>query len=235
MLTAFDTSPAVGLGAAGTGITPAPLTLSSVSRDHLGHDKFHANTNGIACASCHPEGGDDSRVWQFDFGARRTQELRGGVAETAPFHWSGDLPTMMDLVNEIFTHRMGGDAQPCGNISALASWVNTLPVLPKGAPRDPSAVERGRGLFFNPQTQCSTCHTPPQYSNNGTFVVGTGEAFQVPRLLGVVDRAPFLHDGRAPTLRDRFDPSLGGGDQHGRTSQLSPSDVDDLVAFLETL
>jgi cytochrome c peroxidase len=73
------------------------------------------------------------------------------------------------------------------------------------------------------------------FTNNTTVNVGTGGAFQVPSLIGVGSRAPFLHDGRAATLKDRFDPSLGGGDQHGHTSQLADSDVSDLVAFLNTL
>jgi hypothetical protein len=50
----------------------------------------------------------------------------------------------------------------------------------------------------------------------------------------VVWRAPFLHDGRAPTLTDRFGPN-GGGDLHGQTSQLSQSQIADLVNYLETL
>jgi cytochrome c peroxidase len=58
---------------------------------------------------------------------------------------------------------------------------------------------------------------------------------QVPSLIGVAYRAPFIHTGCAATLRDRFDPSCGGGDKHGHTSQLDGGQIDDLVAYLETL
>jgi hypothetical protein len=45
-----------------------------------------------------------------------------------------------------------------------------------------------------------------------------------------------MHDGCAPTLRERFGaPSCSGGERHGSTSTLSASDVDDLVAYLESL
>ena len=64
---------------------------------------------------------------------------------------------------------------------------------------------------------------------------GTGQAFQVPTLVNIAARAPFMHDGCAPTLHDRFNAACGGGDAHGVTSQLSQSDIDDLVAYLETL
>lgn len=37
------------------------------------------------------------------------------------------------------------------------------------------------------------------------------------------------------TLRERFDPSCGGGDRHGLTSHLSGNQIDDLVSYLETL
>jgi len=56
----------------------------------------------------------------------------------------------------------------------------------------------------------------------------------VPSLLGLRWRAPYLHDGCAPTLRDRFG-DCGGGDNHGHTSQLAPAQIDDLTAYLETL
>jgi hypothetical protein len=71
-------------------------------------------------------------------------------------------------------------------------------------------------------------------TNNASMDVGTGGPFQVPSLLGVGWRAPFLHDGRAATLRDRFGPS-GGGNRHGVTSRLTPSQIDDLIAYLEVL
>ena len=44
-----------------------------------------------------------------------------------------------------------------------------------------------------------------------------------------------MHDGCAATLRDRFNPACGGGDRHGVTSQLSSAQIDDLVAYLQTL
>jgi hypothetical protein len=67
-----------------------------------------------------------------------------------------------------------------------------------------------------------------------TLDVGTGGSFQVPSLVGVGWRSPYLHDGRAPDLLDRFNPGVGG-DLHGHTSQLSTAQLDDLVQYLQTL
>jgi hypothetical protein len=43
-----------------------------------------------------------------------------------------------------------------------------------------------------------------------------------------------MHDGCASTLRARF-ADCGGGDRHGKTSQLPGAELDDLVAFLRSL
>lgn len=64
--------------------------------------------------------------------------------------------------------------------------------------------------------------------------VGREEALQVPSLIAVSARAPYMHDGCAKTLLDRFDPVCGGS-RHGNVEDLSASDLDDLVAYLETL
>jgi cytochrome c peroxidase len=71
-------------------------------------------------------------------------------------------------------------------------------------------------------------------SNNATVTVGTGLSLQVPSLRGVAYRAPFLHNGCAPTLLDRFG-ACGGGDAHGKTSTLTSAQLADLVAYLDTL
>jgi hypothetical protein len=42
-----------------------------------------------------------------------------------------------------------------------------------------------------------------------------------------------MHEGCAETLLDRFDPACGGS-RHGQVDGLGASDLDDLVAYLET-
>lgn len=70
-------------------------------------------------------------------------------------------------------------------------------------------------------------------TNNATVDVGTGGAFQVPPLVGLGWRAPFLHDGCAATLADRFGSCATS--QHGSTGSLSAGEIADLTAYLETL
>lgn len=221
-----------------SGCSPAlDIALGGEARRDTGHDIFHENAGGgLACASCHPGGGDDGRTWHFkDLGPRRTQLFTMGIKGTEPLHWDGDLPTLTDLVGEVFVRRMGGAPQTTQRVGALDAWMNTLSPLPSLRATDDAAAQRGKVLFESDEVQCTNCHTGEKLTNNKTVDVGTGGAFQVPSLIGVAYHAPFIHTGCAQTLRDRFDPSCGGGDLHGKTSQLSADQVDDLVAYLETL
>jgi YD repeat-containing protein len=212
------------------------IKLSDDNRFDSGHAVFHASTGaGLACAACHPEGGDDGRVWRFaKIGVRRTQNLRGGIGQSAPFHWDGDMRDLSHLMSEVFTGRMGGPPIDAGHVAALGTWMGLIPAVP-GSPADGAAAARGRALFNDAKVACATCHSGPLLSNNQTVAVGTGKPFQVPSLKGIAGRAPYMHDGCAKTLADRFTAPCGGGDQHGLTSQLGAAEIADLVAYLETL
>jgi hypothetical protein len=218
--------------------TGTTTELSPDSPVDSGHFAFHANSGGgITCASCHPEGGEDGRTWSFVCaGPRRTQSMRGGISATIPFHWDGSEANLPRLVEDVFTGRMAGPLLSDEEIGALQGWVDTIAPLPGVAGLDGAAVDRGKALFDDPKIACASCHAGPLLTNNATVDVGTGRAFQVSSLLGVAWRAPFMHDGCATTLRGRFGaPSCSGGEMHGSTSTLSASNVDDLVAYLESL
>ncbi|HVV82805.1 MAG TPA: hypothetical protein VHE35_06980 [Kofleriaceae bacterium] len=203
-----------------------------------GRALFHRQTAAkLACASCHPEGGDDGLVWDFvDLGKRRTQNLSGHISGRAPYHWSGDLDDLPALMTEVFTGRMAGGALTATELASLGPWLDRVPA-PAPAPGDAAAIARGKALFDSSEVGCSSCHGGALFTNDARFAVGTGaagEAFKVPSLLGVASRPPYLHDGCAKTLADRFGP-CGGGDLHGHTSQLSAAQTDDLVAYLSSL
>ncbi len=216
------------------------LSLGGGSRLDTGFDLFHGDpdrpTAPIACASCHPEGREDGHVWSFaETGLRRTQSLAGGVLQTAPFHWQGELQDLDSLMDEVFVARMGGMEQSPERIAALAAFIAAIPPAPRAHVSDEDAVQRGRALFESEAVGCAECHAGARLTSPGSFDVGTGAPFEVPSLLGLGTRAPFLHDGCAPTLAARFDPACGGADQHGVTSGLTGAQIADLVAYLESL
>ncbi|WP_437484981.1 cytochrome-c peroxidase [Sorangium sp. So ce1014] len=214
------------------------IALPGESVRDTGHEMFHRPPNGssaVACASCHPEGHEDGQTWNFDpVGLRRTQAMGGGILQTAPLHWSGDMQDLAGLMGEVFVSRMGGPKPGARRLDLMARYIDSLPAFPASPPEDEAAVSRGAALFHDKKVACADCHSGPMLTNNRNEDVGTGELLQVPSLIGISGRAPFMHDGCAATLRDRFDPACGG-DDHGDVSGLTSVQVDDLVAYLESL
>jgi mono/diheme cytochrome c family protein len=213
------------------------IEVSTDSSFDTGHTLFHARAGaGVACASCHPEAGDDGHTWRFaTIGPRRTQTLRGGLLGTEPLHWNGDMADFDMLVSEVFVGRMSGFSPSPDQADALANWLDRQPSL-HAAPADAAAAERGKVLFESEEVRCSQCHAGSHLTNNKTENVGTGADLQVPSLKGVRFRAPLMHDGCAADLSERFSKvNCGGGDKHGTTSQLDAAQIGDLTAYLETL
>ena len=109
--------------------SPSVLALPGDTRADTGHDLFHRDSGGgIACASCHPEGGEDGHVWHFQsVGPRRTQALHVGLAGTEPFHWDGDQKDLSAIMTSVFVGRMGGVRQTTDRLGVLSDWLFSCP------------------------------------------------------------------------------------------------------------
>lgn len=216
-----------------TDVAGAPLLLSTVSRDDTGHEIFHSDQGGsIACASCHVEGGDDGRVWLFsDVGQRRTPSVLGTVQGTAPYHWDGSQTDLPMLYTGSLA-RMSGPSLSSDQQTAFTSWLDALPG-PAAIPGDAATIARGQALFTG-AGNCASCHSGARFTNNKTVDVGTGQAFQVPPLVGVSARAPYLHNGCAPTLVEAIG-ACGHASTHGGSAGFTSAQLSDLSAYLESL
>jgi YVTN family beta-propeller protein len=101
-------------------------------------------------------------------------------------------------------------------------------------------AERGKRLFFSETVGCAKCHPAPLFTDLQAHAVGTGkfdqatDQFYTPTLIELWRTAPYLHDGSAANLRDAV---LAHNSQElrGKTSQLRPEEVDELVVFLSCL
>ena len=135
-------------------------------------------------------------------------------------------------------------AEDLRDVRAFLRWIRPIP-SPFGRRPDGTcdqAVRRGGKVFE--KAGCVSCHPPPLYTDLHSYDVGTRTArelaankdrlFDTPSLRELYRTAPYLHDGRAATLREvitKFNPH----DRHGRTSKLTGRELDDLVAFLKSL
>jgi mono/diheme cytochrome c family protein len=232
----------------GSQVTEVPLSGTSVANE--GYNLFHTNTGrGMSCAGCHAEGQDDARTWRFTPEvdkngqpvkeiARRTQTFRAGFLDTAPFHWDAEFAGVEDLMNDVFVHRMGAPSLPTPERQgALEAWMNNI--LPKQhdfpSAEEQKSIARGKQLFNDSTVGCADCHSGSNLTNNKNHDIGFGYATQVPSLIDVAFRGPFLHDGSAPTLESRFYDVTAQSGKHGATSQLSKEQLADLIAYLESL
>ncbi|WP_112220274.1 cytochrome B6 [Legionella quinlivanii] len=249
-------------------VTPFPQQQFNQTEDR----RTVAPSRGVACFDCHSNGHTNKATHLV--GDIRPQEFRHrintpslrGVNIQRLFGSQRALKTVEDFTE--FEQRAAyfdGDpviATKKGvNILERGSQVHFMsefqeildfPPAPKLAvdgkldPSKATAEElRGQELFFG-KAQCSTCHTPPYYTDNtmhnlqterffkpvminNMMAVGDGPIKTFP-LRGIKDSPPYLHDGRLLTLDDSvefFNLIL--------KLQLNDQEKKDLVSFMKAL
>ncbi|MCC7541079.1 MAG: beta-propeller fold lactonase family protein [Deltaproteobacteria bacterium] len=124
------------------------------------HPRLSLSRNG-ACASCHPDGGNDGTMWGTMEGERRTMSLRGGVAGRGWLHASATHRDIREFAETIVAERLGGSL-PEDDVEALSTYVaRGIPRLQ--SPRvDAALARRGRAVF---EASCSRCHQGEQLSS----------------------------------------------------------------------
>ncbi|MCB9677930.1 MAG: c-type cytochrome [Alphaproteobacteria bacterium] len=183
---------------------------------------------GVSCSTCHVDGRTDGLTWAFADGVRQTPSLAGVVSETEPVTWIGAVATVSDEAFRTSAERMGGPGLLPTEANAVAEFVDWTRAARRPAPS--SASGRGEALFQ--QLGCLACHNGARYTDNVGHTL-RGEVVNTPSLNGVGATAPYLRDGSAPDLASALDAAYNGG--MANTSGLTPAELSDLVAFLETL
>ncbi len=210
----------------------------------LGRRLFHTtgdtriSGDGRACASCHPDGRDDSLTWATPDGPRNTPALAGRLAGTAPYAWSGNGESVKGHLTHTF-QRLRGAGLAGEELDALVAYVTTMAPPPAPAPSVADKQRaRGEAIFHSPEAACSTCHGKGGVAPDGELHdVGSGASadskkdFDTPSLRFVGGSAPYFHDGRYGTLREL----LTKNENMGNTSHLSPADLDALEAYVRSL
>lgn len=134
----------------------------------------------------------------------------------------------------------------------------------KAGQQDALSADAKAGMeLFVGKAGCAICHLPPLFTNRGFHNVGIGMdqktpdigaasdkafndpartgQFKTPTLRNVAKTAPYFHDGSTKTLKEAVTLMAGGGlaNPHKDATlidrKLSAQEIDQLVAFLESL
>ena len=137
---------------------------------------------------------------------------------------------------------------------ALAAFVRTI--RSGDSPWDGRETGEGESVsadavagfrIFAERAGCATCHTPPLYSDHQFHPRGVGDesdpgrarvtadsrhsgAFKTPGLRGLLETAPYFHDGSVATLEGAIDHELARSER-----PLSPDERRQLIEFLKAL
>lgn len=233
-----------------------PKELSLARR---GEVLFHAAERSFnqwySCNTCHSDGHTSGLDFDtFNDGrhdlsstherSRKKAPTLRGVTRTGPWTWHGWQKNLDDAMVESFTKSMQGERPASDEVKALVAFLDTLD-FPKNPYREQDgglspAAKRGEAVFRSAKAACNTCHGGTELTDGKIHVVGLEEpddayrGYNPPSLRGVYDKDPYLHDGRAKTLRDALSgphsPEAVAGSE-----TLSDSELDDLVAYLKSL
>jgi DNA-binding beta-propeller fold protein YncE len=169
----------------------------------LGKQLFYNSADGrmtvegyLSCATCHFDGDDDGRVFDFTSrgeGLRNTTSLLGrrGTGE-GRVHWSGNFDEIQDFENEIRglfngsgfmtdeafeSHKDPLGAPKAGvspELDAIAAFVKTLDHVNPSPYRNPdgsmtAAALAGKVLFA--KLGCDFCHVAPDYTDSARGIL----------------------------------------------------------------
>lgn len=220
----------------------AALAPSSRSQDaQRGAELFRRGQDGrlstggfMACASCHPEGRTDGLSWRIEGHNLQTPLLAGRVLGTHPFKWDGkDKDLTTSLTNTI--GRLGGAGLTVTEVQQLEAFLQSLPQPTPPTLDDRDSIARGQQLFDSDETGCRACHDGPQLADGVQHDLATNIGnVDTPSLIGLAHSAPYYHDGSARTLRALLT-DKGSIHDMGETAHLSAAQLDDLIAYLESL
>ena len=221
---------------------PRPQTAERRG-EMLFNDAIHCFQQWQSCASCHPDVRADGLNWDLlndGMGNPKNTKSLLLVHQTPPAMARGGRGTAEAAVRAGI-RVVEFAVLPEEDAAAMDAYLKSVqatpsPYLADGKP-NPSA-QRGAQIFE--KAGCAGCHPAPLYTNLGQFGVGTGTGSEedlpldTPTLVEVWRTAPYLHDGRAVTIKDVLTKD-NPADKHGVTSRLTETEIKDLAAFVLSL
>ena len=216
--------------------------------EFLFNDAAHCFQQWVSCTSCHPGVRADGVNWDLlNDGMTNPKNAKSlvGSWETPPSMSLGVRATMEVAAEKGFLFIQFVQPTP-DELKAVQAYLRSVPYIPSPWHRKPDGsldAQATRGQEAFKKAACAACHPPPLYTTLKMYDVGTRPARELPEHKGAYDTpsllelyrtAPYLHDGRAATLKDVLT-KCNPKDQHGLTSKLTEREIEGLIAFLKSL
>ena len=207
---------------------------------------FHVATRCFqhwhSCFSCHLDGGRiDGLPWDF---------MRDGIGNgkdvislvymqhTSPHNRRATRPDPRECIRTGVTGSHFIVPQPA-EVDDLLAYVESLRPEPNpNLPQFAAAAQRGKAVFEG-KANCAGCHPGPYFTDRKMHNVGIltpnepDGRYKTPSLVEAYRTAPYYHDGRAATMKDAL--TKHGLGSHGSIKDLTPQEIDDLVAYVLSL
>ena len=224
---------------------PAPVLTPQRWGKMLFNDATLCFEHWQSCASCHPDARMDGLNWDLmndGIGNFKNTKSMLLAHRTPPSMAEGVRATAEAAVRAGFVHILFSEP-PEEESAAIDEYLKALQPVPSPylvVGRLSPAAERGRELFHSDTVACHACHPAPLYTDSKKYDVGSRNSqdrtgkFVTPTLIEVWRTAPYLHDGRYPTMRELLDEGEHGL-SGGRRRKLTDRQIDDLVEFVLSL
>jgi len=212
------------------------------------HDALRSVDGWYSCHSCHYEG--DTNAVTMDTkndGSNGTYKMvlsLRNLRHTGPWFWHGWQKDLHAALGKSLAETMQGPPPTEDDVLAVAAFLDTLVGPPNsfhGSDGSLSAeAERGKQVFESAAAGCANCHNGPYFTDGRVHDVGLAseydkyDGYNTPSLLGIGNRAGYLHHGRASSLAelltDLHSPAKVSG-----TREFAPQELADLIAYLRSL
>jgi len=235
----LDANEAKLLGTISLGPQPEP---DAVRRGEIYfHDAMKCFQHWHSCATCHPDGRVDALPWDFlrdGIGNGKDVISLVNIHETSPHNRRATRPNPHECMRTGVTGSHLIVPEP-KDVDDLVAYASSLKPEPNPVPPPADAVARGKALFEG-KANCASCHPEPFYTDQKMHNVGIltplepDGMYDTPSLVEVYRTAPYYHDGRSATLKDALTKDDPKG-KHGHAKDLTPQELEDLIAYLLSL
>jgi YVTN family beta-propeller protein len=213
----------------------------------------------MSCNTCHPENSVDGLVYDIAVDGGMGRNLvdnltMRGLAETAPFKWTGKNPNLQrqegPRAAQLFfrTHGFQGAEN-----QAIVRFIESIPPRPNRYREEEGKLnefqESGKmmferaydnmGRYIPVANRCITCHPQPYGTDRKVHDIASkgyhdwDGNFDTPHLINVFERAPYMHDGRCYSLEEIWT-EFNMDDTHGVTNDMMKEHLNALVEYMKT-